>query len=57
MTTKTKARATGNIRIGIMLAFIVITIFAITVVKLRQGSLIQGYDHILRQNLIENDET
>jgi hypothetical protein len=46
----------GNTKIGILLAVIVTTIFSITIVKLKQGSLIQGYDHVLRQNLIEENE-
>ncbi len=46
----------GNVKIGLMLLAAVILIFSITIVKLKQGSLLQGYDHVLRQNLVENNE-
>jgi hypothetical protein len=49
-------KLSGNTKIGILLAIIVTAIFSITIVKLKQGSLIQGYDHVLRQNLIEENE-
>jgi hypothetical protein len=49
-------KLSGNTKIGILLAVIVTAIFSITIVKLKQGSLIQGYDHVLRQNLIEENE-
>ena len=54
--TNNKNRTTGNIRIGLMLFVAVSLIFAITIVKLKQGSLLQGYDHVLRQNLVEKNE-
>ena len=28
----------------------------ITIVKLKQGALMQGYDHIIRQNMLEKDD-
>ena len=52
----TQNRVTGNIKIGLLLSFAVILIFAITIVKLKQGSLMQGYDHVLRQNLVEKND-
>ena len=54
--TNNQNRTTGNIRIGLMLFAAVSLIFAITIVKLKQGSLLQGYDHVLRQNLVEKNE-
>ena len=50
-------RGSGNIKIGILLFIVVALIFSVTIVKLKQGSLMQGYDHIIRQNMLEkNDE-
>ena len=49
-------RGTGNAKIGILLFVVVALIFSITIVKLKQGSLMQGYDHIIRQNMLENDD-
>ena len=49
-------RGSGNIKIGILL-FIVVALIFVTIVKLKQGALMQGYDHIIRQNMLEkNDE-
>ena len=50
-------RGSGNIKIGILLFIVVGLIFSVTIVKLKQGALMQGYDHIIRQNMLEkNDE-
>ena len=50
-------RGSGNIKIGILLFIVVDLIFSVTIVKLKQGALMQGYDHIIRQNMLEkNDE-
>ena len=50
-------RGSGNIKIGILLFVVVALIFSVTIVKLKQGALMQGYDHIIRQNILEkNDE-
>ena len=54
--TKYKNKTAGNIKIGLILCAAVTLIFAITIVKLKQGSLLQGYDHVLRQNLVEKNE-
>ena len=51
-----QVRTAGNIKIGLILFSAVTLIFAITIVKLKQGSLLQGYDHVLRQNLVEKNE-
>ena len=55
-TTKNQNKTAGNIKIGLILSAAVTLIFAITIVKLKQGSLLQGYDHVLRQNLVEKNE-
>ncbi len=49
-------RDTGNAKIGILLFVVVALIFSITIVKLKQGALMQGYDHIIRQNMLEKDD-
>ena len=49
-------RGPGNTKIGILLFVVVALIFSVTIVKLKQGSLMQGYDHIIRQNMLENDD-
>ena len=49
-------RDTGNAKIGILLFVVVTLIFSITIVKLKQGVLMQGYDHIIRQNMLEKDD-
>ena len=49
-------RDSGNVKIGILLFVVVALIFSITVVKLKQGALMQGYDHIIRQNMLEKDD-
>ena len=54
--TKYKNKTAENIKIGLILCTAVTLIFAITIVKLKQGSLLQGYDHVLRQNLVEKNE-
>ena len=48
-------RGTGNAKIGILLSIIVALIFSLTIVKLKQGALMQGYDHIIRQNILGKD--
>ena len=48
-------RGTGNAKIGILLFIVVALIFSVTIVKLKQGALMQGYDHIIRQNMLEKD--
>ena len=49
-------RDSGNAKIGILLFVVVALIFSITIVKLKQGALMQGYDHIIRQNMLEKDD-
>ena len=49
-------RDTGNAKIGILLFVVVALIFSVTIVKLKQGALMQGYDHIIRQNMLEKDD-
>ena len=48
-------RGPGNAKIGILLSIIVALIFSVTIVKLKQGALMQGYDHIIRQDMLGKD--
>ena len=48
-------RGTGNVKIGILLSIVVALIFSVTIVKLKQGALMQGYDHIIRQDMLGKD--
>ncbi len=48
-------RGAGNAKIGILLSIIVALIFSVTIVKLKQGALMQGYDHIIRQDMLGKD--
>ena len=48
-------RGIGNAKIGILLSIIVALIFSVTIVKLKQGALMQGYDHIIRQDMLGKD--
>ena len=45
-------RGTGNAKIGMLLFIVVALIFSVTIVKLKQGALMQGYDHIIRQDML-----
>ena len=49
-------RGSGNVKIGILLFIVVALIFSVTIVKLKQGALMQGYDHIIRQNMLEKND-
>ena len=49
-------RGSGNVKIGIILFIVVALIFSVTIVKLKQGALMQGYDHIIRQNMLEKND-
>ena len=49
-------RSSGNVKIGILLFIVVALIFSVTIVKLKQGALMQGYDHIIRQNMLEKND-
>ena len=49
-------RGAGNVKIGILLFIVVGLHFSVTILKLKQGALMQGYDHIIRQNMLEEDD-
>ena len=49
-------RRTRNIGLGLSLAALVAVIFAVSVVKITNGSLMEGYDHAPRASLGERTE-
>jgi len=42
--------------IGLILGGFVLLVFVITVVKLSQGQMIEGFDHAVRPSLLEADK-
>ncbi len=47
-----KSKTASNIGLGLILIAFVILIFSVTIVKLSRGNTIQGFDHVLRPELI-----
>ena len=51
------SRAKKNIWLGGIMGFCVLLIFLVTLVKLASGLKLQGFDHTLRPELIESEQT
>ena len=47
-----KSKTASNIGLGLILIAFVILIFSVTIVKLSRGNTIQGFDHVLRPEMI-----
>ena len=47
-----KSKTASNIGLGLILIAFVILIFSVTIVKLSTGNTIQGFDHVLRPEMI-----
>ena len=47
-----KSKTAANIGLGLILIAFVILIFSVTIVKLSTGNTIQGFDHVLRPEMI-----
>ena len=47
-----KSKTASNIGLGLILVAFVILIFSVTIVKLSRGNTIQGFDHVLRPEMI-----
>lgn len=45
-------RRSRNIGLGLVLGALVALIFAVTLVKLREGAMMEGFDHTLRPSLL-----
>ncbi len=50
-----KRRSSTNIVLGLILAFFVMLIFSVTVVKLSNGDKMQAYDHVLRPEMLTDE--
>ena len=51
-----KAKNSSNIGLGLILVAFVVLVFSVTVVKLSTGQSLQGFDHVLRPEMVENNE-
>ncbi len=49
-------RGRRNLWLGLVLGSFVILVFAITLVKLSSGQMIEGFDHSIRPTLVEGSE-
>ena len=48
-------RMRRNVTIGLVLGGFVILVFALTVVKMSQGNMMEAFDHVVRPSLLEKD--
>ncbi len=48
-------RFSRNLGVGLVLAALIVIVFALTVVKVRQIGVVQGFDHVLRPEMIPGD--
>ncbi len=46
-----RRRLGRNLGLGLVLAAFVVLVFALTVVKVRRGDPMQGYDHVVRPEM------
>ena len=54
MVTKSgKKRKPRNICLALSLALFIVIVFLVTIAKLSDGNLIEGFDHTLRPNLLK----
>jgi hypothetical protein len=49
-------RRSRNVGLGLVLGGLVLLIFAVTLVKLHQGAMMEGFDHGLRPSLLPAEE-
>lgn len=49
-------RWSRNLGLGLVLAALVVLVFGLTVVKVRQGDMMQGYDHQPRTSVLPKAE-
>jgi len=50
-------RRSRNVGLGLVLGAFVLLIFAVTVVKLREGQPIEGFDHQFRPSLLPEERS
>ncbi|WP_370656161.1 hypothetical protein [Paracoccus wurundjeri] len=51
-----RRRRSRNVGLGLVLAAFVALVFALTVVKVRQGDLMEAFDHQPRTSIVPQDE-
>lgn len=51
-----RRRRSRNVGLGLVLVAFVALVFALTVVKVRQGDLMEAYDHQPRVSVVPQDE-
>ncbi len=49
-------RKSRNMGVGLVLAGLIAIVFGLTVVKVRSGFSIEGFDHVVRPGLAEQSE-
>ena len=52
-----KRRFSRNLGVGLTLAAFVALVFALTVVKVKRGDPMQGYDHVIQSQSVPKEET
>lgn len=52
-----KRRFSRNLGVGVTLAAFVVLVFALTVVKVKRGDPMKGYDYIVDQALVPTEKT
>ncbi|QMU58315.1 MAG: hypothetical protein GKR98_08975 [Boseongicola sp.] len=50
-----KRRLSRNVGVGLTLAGLIAVVFGLTVVKVTNGGLFQGYDHVVRPEVTVED--
>ena len=51
-----KRRFSRNLGVGLTLAAFVVLVFALTVVKVKRGDPMQGYDHVVQPVSVPKEE-
>lgn len=52
--TRVDNRISNNILLGLLMLGLVVLIFFVTIVKLMNGGSLQGYDHVVRPELVKD---
>jgi hypothetical protein len=52
-----RRRFSRNLGVGLTLAAFVALVFALTVVKVKRGDQMEGYDHIVQPDLVPQEKT
>jgi len=47
-------KVSNNILLGLLMLGLVVLIFLVTIVKLMNGGSLQGYDHVVRPELVKD---